>query len=76
MVGLGKGGCLLRGFASAVAPSLLAAVTDVAASAPFRRMATPRGTMSVAMTSYGSVGFMSDKAGYRYGAVDPVTGQP
>ena len=76
MVGLGEGGLLLRGFASAAAPSLLAAVKDVAASAPFRRMATPRGSMSVAMTSCGTVGWTSDKAGYRYSAVDPITGRP
>jgi DNA oxidative demethylase len=76
MVGFGEGGVLLRGLASAAASSLIAAVKDVAASAPFRRMATPRGSMSVAMTSCGTVGWTSDKAGYRYSAIDPVTGQP
>jgi alkylated DNA repair protein (DNA oxidative demethylase) len=39
-------------------------------------MATPRGAMSMAMTSCGTVGCTSDKAGYHYGAVDPVTGRP
>ncbi len=75
-VGLGHGCLLLRGFASAATPALLAAVRRVAGSASFRRMATPRGKMSVAMTSCGSVGWTSDKAGYRYSAVDPLTGRP
>jgi DNA oxidative demethylase len=73
---LGEGCLLLHGFASAAASSLLAAVQDVAASAPFRRMATARGPMSVAMTSCGTVGWTSDEAGYRYRAVDPLTGRP
>jgi alkylated DNA repair protein (DNA oxidative demethylase) len=51
----GESCLLLHGFAAAAAPVLLAAVQDVAASAPLRRMATPRGPMSVPMTSYGAV---------------------
>ena len=32
--------------------------------------------MSVAMTNCGSVGWVSDSAGYRYDAIDPESGQP
>ena len=32
--------------------------------------------MSVAMTNCGSVGWVSDRKGYRYDAVDPDTGRP
>jgi alkylated DNA repair protein (DNA oxidative demethylase) len=76
MTVLGEGCVLLHGFALAAAPSLLAAVRAVAAAAPFRRMATPRGPMSVAMTSCGCVGWTSDEAGYRYSAMDPLTARP
>jgi DNA oxidative demethylase len=73
---LGDGCLLLYGFASAAAPALFSAVQEVAALSPFRRMATARGSMSVAMTSCGSVGWTSDKTGYRYSRVDPLTGRP
>jgi DNA alkylation damage repair protein AlkB len=76
MLRLGDGCLLLRDFASPMAPALLAAVQDVAASPPLRRMATPRRSMSVAMAGCGIVGWTSDKAGYRYSGVDPLTGRP
>ena len=65
----------LPGFAdsSALAPVLAA----VCRSAPVRQMQTPRGfTMSVAMTSCGTVGWIADRRGYRYSPEDPVTGRP
>lgn len=40
-------------------------------------MVTPGGhAMSVAMTNCGPLGWVSDRRGYRYSPVDPVTGQP
>ena len=40
-------------------------------------MVTPGGhQMSVAMTNCGSVGWVTDRTGYRYGANDPETGKP
>ncbi len=40
-------------------------------------MVTPGGwEMSVAMTNCGDVGWVTDRAGYRYDAVDPATGLP
>ena len=71
------GAVLLRGFASALDVPLLDGVGEVVAKAPLRRMITPGGLrMSVAMTNCGSLGWVSDRAGYRYAAFDPATGLP
>ncbi len=71
------GAVLLRAFAAADAPALVAAVRRIAAAAPFRHMVTPGGyTMSVAMTNCGRAGWVTDRTGYRYDAVDPETGRP
>jgi len=76
-VALGPGAVLLRGHALALAPALLAAIDDVAAQAPFRRMVTPGGfEMSVAMTNCGAGGWITDRKGYRYTASDPLSGTP
>ena len=74
---LADGAMLLRGFASAEASALLAGITSIAASAPFRHLVTPGGSrMSVAMTNGGSLGWVSDRRGYRYDPRDPETGRP
>jgi alkylated DNA repair protein (DNA oxidative demethylase) len=66
---------LLRRFADTA--SLLPLILEVAAVAPFRHMRTPGGqAMSVAMTNCGALGWVSDRAGYRYTAVDPDSGVP
>jgi len=73
---MADGAVLLRGFAAAEASDLVAAVNRIAAVAPFRHMVTPGGfTMSVAMTNCGRAGWVTDRSGYRYDAVDPDTGQ-
>jgi alkylated DNA repair protein (DNA oxidative demethylase) len=72
---LEDGAVLLRGFAVLEAPALLEEVAWIAATAPFRHLVTPGGhSMSVAMTNCGRVGWVSDRAGYRYDSVDPDTG--
>ena len=74
---LSEGAVLLRGFARAEVADLVAAVEAIAAVSPFRYMVTPGGfRMSVAMTSCGMVGWMTDRSGYRYSPLDPVTGAP
>ena len=74
---LGPGITLLGGFARAVAGDLLQAVEGIAAAAPFRHPETPGGRrMSVAMTNAGAAGWVSDRRGYRYEDLDPVSGQP
>jgi alkylated DNA repair protein (DNA oxidative demethylase) len=65
---------VLRGFAAPQADALLRAMRGVIAQAPLRRMVTPSGhTMSVAMTNCGAAGWVTDRTGYRYTAVDPET---
>jgi alkylated DNA repair protein (DNA oxidative demethylase) len=68
---------LLRGFALAGDMVVLARVAEVAAQAPFRHLETPAGhRMSVAMTNCGALGWVSDRRGYRYDAIDPASGRP
>jgi alkylated DNA repair protein (DNA oxidative demethylase) len=67
---------VLRGFATAHERALLADLREVIAEAPFRHMVTPGGfRMSVALTNCGSLGWVTDKTGYRYDATDPETGK-
>jgi DNA oxidative demethylase len=73
---LADGAALLRGFARAEASRLWREIERIAADAPFRRMLTPGGKqMSVAMTNCGSAGWVTDRAGYRYEARDPLSGR-
>jgi alkylated DNA repair protein (DNA oxidative demethylase) len=75
--GLAEGAVVLHGFAVEASAALLADIAAIAAAAPFRHMTVPGGaTMSVAMTSCGSWGWVADRRGYRYEATDPLTGQP
>ena len=73
---LAPGAVLLRGFALPAQTELLADLEGVIAKAPFRHMVTPGGfRMSVAMTNCGSLGWVTDRTGYRYDAVDPESGK-
>jgi len=75
-VDLGARAVLLRSFACARAPELVAAIGAIADVSPFRHMITPAGwAMSVALTNCGQVGWVTDRTGYRYDAVDPATGR-
>lgn len=68
---------LLRGFCRAGAGSLVGHVRAIEARSPFRRMSTRGGgTMAVAMTNCGTIGWISDRRGYRYDVLDPLTGRP
>ncbi len=68
---------LLDGYLDAPAQArLLATLREVARAAPPRRMEAARGRlMSVAMTSAGRVGWVSDRTGYRYEPRQP-SGDP
>lgn len=73
---LADGAVLLRAFALMEEGALLSAIDAVIAQSPWRHMVTPGGfTMSVAMSNCGAYGWVSDRRGYRYDAVDPLTGQ-
>ena len=72
---MAKGAVLLHGAALPLQDQLLAALDEVTAASPFRHMVTPGGfTMSVAMTNCGTAGWVTDRTGYRYDAIDPETG--
>lgn len=74
---LAEGAVLLPRRAAGCSPQLLAAIEQVATQTPFRYMHTPGGhRMSVAMTSCGALGWITDAAGYRYSATDPLSGLP
>lgn len=74
---LAAGAMLLRGRALMLERDLLAAIEEVVAAAPFRRMVTPGGfEMSVAMTNCGAAGWITDRSGYRYAPIDPASGLP
>jgi alkylated DNA repair protein (DNA oxidative demethylase) len=72
---LSPGAMVLRQFAVPGEAALLSALGEVSDKAPFRHMVTPGGyRMSVAMTNCGSLGWVSDKTGYRYDPIDPASG--
>ena len=76
-VDIDEGVVLWRGRALAHESELLQALAAVIAAAPLRRMLTPGGlAMSVAMSNCGELGWVSDRAGYRYAPRDPLSGQP
>lgn len=72
---IGEGAYLFRGKARASEKELLAALPGIIEISPFRHLVTPGGfTMSVAMTNAGRLGWVSDRHGYRYEPIDPLTG--
>jgi alkylated DNA repair protein (DNA oxidative demethylase) len=72
---MAEGTMLLRGVALSFGSDLLAPMVDITTSSPFRRIVTPGGyTMSVSTTNCGAVGWLTDRAGYRYARIDPEAG--
>ena len=72
---LGQQAWLLNGYALPYIDEVLPALESVMQASPLRHMSTPGGlAMSVATTSCGAVGWVSDRRGYRYEARDPHTG--
>lgn len=76
-VDMAPGAVLLRGRALAAEAAVLRDLRKVLDQAPFRIMKTPGGRpLSVAMSNCGAAGWVTDRAGYRYSANDPMTGTP
>jgi len=74
---LESGAVILRGYALKEQNAIMAAVESVTSQSPFRHMITPGGfEMSVAMTNCGSYGWVTDRTGYRYDSIDPISNSP
>lgn len=72
---LAEGAVVLRGFALPAEAALLDGLQRVLTQAPLRHMVTPGGyTMSVAMTSCGALGWVSDRRGCRCGTAMSPSG--
>lgn len=71
---IGPGSLILRHFALVDEAALMTAIETVLVEAPLRHMLTPRGfQMSVAMSNCGDCGWVTDRTGYRYDRMDPLT---
>lgn len=67
---------ILHGFARPTVSALLVDLKQIIIKAPLRHMLTPSGfIMSVAMTNCGQYGWISERKGYRYDSIDPLSGQ-
>jgi len=76
-VEIAPGAVLFRAAAEGSAEALLREIENVIAVSPLRRVTTPMGkSMSVEMTNCGRAGWVSDRSGYRYEALDPLSGKP
>lgn len=74
---IGPQAVVLPQFALTEAATMSAPLQEMLSRSPWRHMQTPGGQrMSVAMTNCGRVGWVSDRAGYRYQSVDPCSGRP
>jgi DNA oxidative demethylase len=74
---MAEGAMLLRSAALPFETDILIAIQAITAVSPFRHMVTPGGfVMSVAMTNCGAAGWVTDRSGYRYDALDPESGKP
>lgn len=74
---IGQDSYLLHHFATAYQEKLLPALKSVITAAPFRHMVTRGGfKMSVGMTNCSHYGWVSDRKGYRYSPLDPLTEAP
>lgn len=76
-VEIAPGAVLFRAAAESSAEALLREIENVIVVSPLRRVVTPMGkSMSVEMTNCGRAGWVSDRSGYRYEALDPLSGKP
>lgn len=68
---------LLRGFTLTNQTIILEDLHTIIRQAPLRHMVTKTGfSLSASMTNCGELGWVSDRTGYRYDAIDPLTNKP
>lgn len=73
---LAPGALCLPAFVLDRAEEVIAELEPILAQAPLRHLITPGGhKMSVAMSNCGDLGWVSDRKGYRYQELDPLSGQ-
>jgi alkylated DNA repair protein (DNA oxidative demethylase) len=73
---IGEQSWVLRGFALPCVDQILAALDAILLAVPLRHMITPGGfSMSVGTSSCGALGWITDRSGYRYSTVDPLSGR-
>ena len=74
---IGDEGFIFKGFANDIAETLVDTIKELTAMSPLRQMTTKRGyQVKAEMTSCGHYGWVSDKQGYRYELLDPLSQQP
>lgn len=74
---LGSGAQILGGVAVDHSAELFKLSQSIIEQSPLRQLVTPGGkTMSVEMTNCGQWGWHSDRQGYRYTQLDPITRRP
>ena len=74
---IGEQSWVLHGFALPLIEQILPALDAILAAAPLRHMVTPGGfSMSVGTSSCGPLGWITDRHGYRYSGVDPLSDLP
>lgn len=73
---LAPGALCLPAFVLDRAAEVIAELEPIFTQAPLRHLITPGGhKMSVAMSNCGELGWVSDRKGYRYQELDPLSGQ-
>jgi len=73
---IGPQSYVLRAYARPYVSEILPALDALVQAAAFRHLVTPGGfEMSVALTNCGTLGWTSDRQGYRYTGHDPQTGR-
>ena len=71
------GAVILTGYARDRMPELFTGLRAVEAVSPFRHMVTRQGfAIHVETTGCGPLSWVSDRSGYRYDHIDPMTGKP
>ena len=74
---IGEQSWVLHGFALPLIEQILPALDAILVAAPLRHMVTPGGfSMSVGTSSCGPLGWITDRRGYRYSSVDPLSDLP
>lgn len=74
---IAPGAYWVQGFVGSQSEQMLDLVDELCQRSPFRQMKTPGGkTIQAAMTACGDWGWISNRDGYRYSDLDPISERP